>query len=365
MRKLVDRPVSAKLSALSMLALAVLTLSYQNCADSFSIRNELESQQETISPFESLSLNTQEDIQMFGANVAATRDPELVRAAGSSSRLDREHYLRRSCYCINCHEQTGPAVDQAPRMIQAVAESNCRYVRWATFNWVDLHGKQTSELPENEVAAKRTREMATFASFISRLPKGVIAEFALPEIVSEAAVKALRVTSAEEAKLNELARKHNPSAYPFEGLRYERVSRGEANNWGGGYRNSIPVLDTKDGWHYHLLLYIRAHDAGARGFYLPQANHRFMGDSRGRESHFESFIRALQDYAVSRSEVDSIFGSESLEQLYHGVNGRPANAHLIDFVKYIVDLEVAEKDMATGKYSGLRPNGSRINCRHS
>jgi hypothetical protein len=332
--------------------LSLVLLNFQNCTNQFQARDF--SKRESISE--------------------ASRDLQLVRSSGN--RIDRDHYLRRSCYCLDCHDKSGSSVDQQDMTIGAIAQTGCQYIRWASFPWVSLQGgtifdqstqKLRTRTPEEEKAIQKD-ELDRFEEMVKRLPPQVIAEYGIPEILSETFALSLEVSASELAILNELALKYNPSAFPFDGFSYSKMVRSDNPNnfWGGTYVNGMPILDSKAGWHYHLLLFIRAHSRGARGFYLSQANHRFSGGTpAGKEFYLESLIMALRSYAVELTGVDIIFGSESLEPIYSRYQTVPPNAGLIDFVKYIGDLDVAEKDPVSGDFFAMHQDGTPRKCRNS
>lgn len=159
-------------------------------------------------------------------------------------------------------------------------------------------GRNSSDVNLEFTDAKAGEHLRRACYCVNCGEKGAFAaEYATPELVTKGFVQALAITPDELAILNQLAVAYQPNFSGLTMIQYENVTKETATGdfWGAGQPSGVPVLDTKEGWHYHLLMMIRSFDRGARGFYIAQASLRFKQTPVGNEKYFESVVRAMRD----------------------------------------------------------------------
>ncbi|MBK8011311.1 MAG: InlB B-repeat-containing protein [Deltaproteobacteria bacterium] len=266
-----------------------------------------------------------------------------------TGNLDPDEYLSRSCFCANCVEDQGSwGPGSAASNLEAVRATGCRYVKGAFAPWVKIATTGTSQSANNE------NFFTDLEAAAQELGPNVIVEFGLQEIITENFVNSLRLNTQEIDEINRLARQFDPQfvdAQPT--LNFDAVERRATrslyaqnppnypeNPWGPAgpsNRNGVPTLLTKQGWHYHVLMAIRALNAGARGVVLSQTHLR-LGRLEGTpQRHLESFARAIRDYADIRLGAKIVIGVEGIGGYYPTA----APLGLYDYVKYVTDIDIA------------------------
>lgn len=252
----------------------------------------------------------------------------------------RHDAFKKSCVCLNCVEDyerdASSSSPWAPGMRAttqaAIVETGCRYVRRG-FSPTRKIARTASE-SSDENFFKDLREAATSTIAATPLPGGspdddmdaAVWEFELPSLVTENFVASLVMSDEENAKLNALAEAYMPEfAGVNQRLDFDSVGYGHMDYWGDFgdsaatadgqavslSRNSVPTLLTKDGWHYHLLLSIRAVDAGARGLFLPDVDVRLNVDAPSTRRYLEGLVAAVRDYAQAKQSRPATGGTTS------------------------------------------------------
>jgi hypothetical protein len=96
---------------------------------------------------------------------ATNGDVTALKLANPLSAAGLEDYLRKSCYCIDCHKQENGTVDGRDRMIAAVGQTGCRYLRWAAFPWHE------HTLSDQQIALNKYQQTLNgFKTMVEQLP---------------------------------------------------------------------------------------------------------------------------------------------------------------------------------------------------
>ncbi|MBK8014596.1 MAG: hypothetical protein IPK13_25005 [Deltaproteobacteria bacterium] len=272
--------------------------------------------------------------------------------AESMAATERQATLERSCFCHNCFiEPDGERsanYRSASTNIQNIKSVGCSYVRWAYFPWGRI---------SNASAAKDydTTFFTEFAAAATELNGTAVIEFGLPETVTQGFLDSIHVSNSERQLLNSITAQAgiglqlapNQSQFTFAEVVKKKMRRDGVSG--------IPVVSSVDGWNYHLLMNIRALNAGAGGLYFSQTHHR-LNDDLNNLKVFEALVRALRSYARATLARDIIIGVEALTMYKPGDD----TSELYDFAKYISDIDVVSP--------GVPPqvdtiDGRKLGCR--
>jgi hypothetical protein len=102
----------------------------------------------------------------------------------------------------------------------------------------------------------------------------------------------------------------------------------------------VPSVETDEGWRYHLFAYLAALDAGFDAVYVAELAIRngsaIYGTGGITADRVTALFDALRAYELALRGRTLVVGSESLEDL------APALASRLDFVKEVMDVDVAQ-----------------------
>ncbi|MCB9653651.1 MAG: hypothetical protein H6729_05925 [Deltaproteobacteria bacterium] len=291
---------------------------------------------------------------------AADDSAELQQAYPRASRsYDRDLYLSKSCFCANCVEDQGPW--SATDNLDAIAATGCLYVKGGFAPWQKIARALPNDLP-----AINEQFFAGITTAVNVLGPNVIVDFGLQEIITENYVESLRLTGAERTTINELALSFDreftgaEESFDFDAVDRRATRPGLPENpWGNEpkSRNGVPTLLSKEGWQYHVLLAMRAIDAGARGIALSQVHLRLGPATGAPPRHLESFVRAVRHYAATVHDTDIIIGVEAIGGYYP--NGAPSG--LYDWTKFVTDIDVARGSVGN-KFAYDARTGTQVPC---
>lgn len=269
-------------------------------------------------------------------------------SASSISNLSLADYssnpLANSCYCLDCS-------DIEINSMASELTNKCSYIRWGLYPWnpweagryPETASRGTIDEQFNSLYSVHLRKAVTAAK--AKFGNDVFFEASIPEYFNDN-YRELKVSQDELRTIDTYL---EVSENYYHEKPFKDMPTGHAADF------TTPSLDHNIGMRWHFFMGKKALDQGAKALNIPQINLRTS--NLDRLSHL---VAALRQYARDQGLGKIIIGIESIEDFSE--SSQLSLKGKVDFIKKVMDTDVAQYDSANKTYYAYDQHGNHLNC---